>query len=406
MKLSCLHGEALLSQRASGLSRAEGLRLEEHLARCEDCRRTASMLSGMRALHQAEEPLLSESQRRRVIAAALQANTGPISSRAPRHVSGAWVWPALAAAAALLLVATFTFRSQERQSSVARGLPAQPAVPGDRVLSGGVELAGVAVAGQLPEDAALHARQGARLALAHATLELRPDTSIRWQAKRRSVKLAQGSVRVDVDPAQRRSFEVGTEHFTVHVLGTSFEVHQRSVRVFRGRVQVQPKDGSPAVLLEGGARTLYELPPAASSTPVVPQPTAAEPARPAGDGAALVDLARTQLAEQRVAQARRTLQRALRSLTAPEERAEAMSLQAECSLVAGKYTEARAAYLRVASRFAQLPAAETALFAAARIEAEHGEPARARELLSRYLARYPRGSFAREAQRRLQGLAP
>jgi TolA-binding protein len=66
------------------------------------------------------------------------------------------------------------------------------------------------------------------------------------------------------------------------------------------------------------------------------------------------------------------------------------------------YGQARDTYLRVVRKFAALPAAETALFAAARVEAEHGQPLQAQALFRRYLERYPRGNFVREAQRRLQ----
>jgi TolA-binding protein len=71
----------------------------------------------------------------------------------------------------------------------------------------------------------------------------------------------------------------------------------------------------------------------------------------------------------------------------------------------GEFAQARAAFVRVADQFAPLPAAETALFEAARIEAEHGQPARARALLQRYLTRYPSGSFVIEARRRQKNMA-
>jgi hypothetical protein len=72
--------------------------------------------------------------------------------------------------------------------------------------------------------------------------------------------------------------------------------------------------------------------------------------------------------------------------------------------VSGDAAGARDAYLTVAEHFAALPAGQTALFAAARIEAEHGDKALALRLLARYLQRYPQGHFAKEAAARSKAL--
>ena len=63
------------------------------------------------------------------------------------------------------------------------------------------------------------------------------------------------------------------------------------------------------------------------------------------------------------------------------------------------------AYLRVARAFAELPAGENALFAAARLEADRQRSAAAAQLLERYLERYPHGRFEREARARLRALS-
>jgi hypothetical protein len=86
------------------------------------------------------------------------------------------------------------------------------------------------------------------------------------------------------------------------------------------------------------------------------------------------------------------------------DRAEALSLRAECALVAGDLAGAAADYRLVARRFSNLPAGENALFASARIDADRlsGSPAQAG--LMRYLARYPGGRFVKEATSRLREL--
>jgi hypothetical protein len=191
----------------------------------------------------------------------------------------------------------------------------------------------------------------------------------------------------------------------------------------RTRNEPQPSatDAAPDALAAGSDRKHNEPQPlaaradgahaafAADSNPPLPaaaRPRGArgvtQPGAAARDASALLDLARSQLAARELAQARATLELAAPHLHDAALRAQALSLEAECELQARRFDVARDTYLQVARRFSKMPAAETALFAAARIEAEHGEQARARKLLSSYLAKYPRGSFVREAERRLQ----
>ena len=58
----------------------------------------------------------------------------------------------------------------------------------------------------------------------------------------------------------------------------------------------------------------------------------------------------------------------------------------------------------VAERYAGSTAGGTALFAAARLEANSGRTTRARTLFRKYIARYPKGQLHREARDRLDAL--
>jgi hypothetical protein len=147
-------------------------------------------------------------------------------------------------------------------------------------------------------------------------------------------------------------------------------------------------------------------PAAPEPTPApAPAPETKSPRRAAVDPEALLLEARLQLAQREVVQARRSIDAALALALPAQARAEALSLRAECALVQGDRAAAAAAYLRVAKTFAQLPAGENALFAAARIQAERGERKAAADLLARYLERYPQGRFVLEASARLRALA-
>ncbi|MEY4576506.1 MAG: FecR protein [Pseudomonadota bacterium] len=411
MKLACVANTALIERRGAGLSEAEGLRLEEHLATCEACRRTANLLSGLRTLHMTSDAELSEFVRKRAINAALS-ETRPAHALPARHVrkrATVWAWGAIAACA----VAAVWLVLRPRQPGAAVVMISE-----DRVTAGSVEVAGR----EHPPGAAIEAHQtlyaahAARVALGHASIELSAGTRIAWEPAQRRVRILDGSVDVDVDASKQRSFSVFTEHFAVHVLGTRFRVDLGSVSVVRGRVQVREHEHQEVVLLEAQGRTHWELAsaptpapqPAPKAGPVVvdlPQPSAATRISSQRSIATLLARARTELAERHVQAARRTLQGASQLPSTRAERAEAKSLAAECHLIMGEFAQARAAFVRVADQFAPLPAAETALFEAARIEAEHGQPARARALLQRYLTRYPSGSFVIEARRRQKNMA-
>jgi ferric-dicitrate binding protein FerR (iron transport regulator) len=395
----------LLDARESGLSQADALRLEAHLASCEACRRDAERLDGLRALADRVDGTLSPAARQRAIGAALS----QADAQRRSGVAGASVLP-LRAGAALAVAA---LGALALRAALGAGDPPAVAVkqvapvvvqaaraPGDRVLSGSVE-----VDGRLAEEGSalatarvLHASSAARVALEHADVDLARGTDVRWDRAARVLRLEAGSLVADVDPSAHRTFAVETARFRVLVLGTRFSVSLDAVSVERGGVRVigvAPQ--SPPIELGPGER--FSVAPDAA-----PAPAPARASRPAKSAAEWLGEARAQLAAQHVASARHAIDAAL-SL-APERalHAEALSLRADCALIEGDLGGAVEAYLRVARAFAALPAGQNALFAAARIESDRGHSAVAAQLLERYLAAYPQGHFVREARARLQEL--
>jgi hypothetical protein len=128
----------------------------------------------------------------------------------------------------------------------------------------------------------------------------------------------------------------------------------------------------------------------------------------AGDGdgnvARQLEQARTALGRRDIATARGIVASVLRSRLDRRDQAEALTLRAECALVAGDLAAASTGYALVAKRFADLSAGENALFASARLDAERLSGPSAEAGLTRYLARYPHGRFVKEATARLKEL--
>lgn len=442
-KLGCIRNMPLLSRRFEGLSAAEALRLEEHLASCAHCGRQAATLDGMRELVASAPGSLPPVVREQVIRRAFaQAEALPAEGS---RLQALWPAAVISAAAMAAAAATFAFLPRgwlvesERVQGGAVEHRAQPlakaatiATASDRVLSGAVETAGREITedGALDSVTLLRATEHATVSLAHARVQMRPGTALRWNRDARTLRVNSGSIVADVDPGARQSFTVQTARFTVLVLGTRFEVLPDAVFVERGHVRVLAPDGTMLAESLGAGeqlvvpadlgRTDGAEPPAETSTDARRGKTTrkrtravsaraeterlATPATPAADGAALLAQARSQLARHQIAQARKSLDAALAVTRDPQQRAEAMSLRAECALVGGDLTAAVEAYLRVARAYANLPAGQNALFAAARLESERGRSAAAAGLLERYLARYPRGRFVKEARTRLREL--
>ena len=425
---------ALLERRAHGLSSADALRLEEHLQRCPHCVQDSAQLDELRELAERLPQALPQLGRERAIEAALAQShavrsahawgmrSTPAAQLEARGMPGRpALWAgglALSVAAAVMLGVLRPWSSSPSAGSSQANASTGQAGGGDRVLLGAVEIDGQPSGdgALLTARATLHARKPATVALAHARVALAAGTTLRWDGAARQVVLDHGSVTADVDPSAHQPFSVQTARFMVRVLGTRFTVDQAGVSVERGKVAVFGPDGGVRIAeLTAGQRFEVDAPSAA--------PEAAEAAlavEEAVDGTSgdadvggprsertsprargLLGQARALLAAGDARSARSTLEDALALSLATRDRAEALSLRAECALVAGDLRGAIAGYLRVNRSYRNLPAGQNALFAAARLQAERGRDAAAVKLLRRYLARHPRGRFVQEARQRL-----
>lgn len=428
---SCVRARLRLQQRTAGLAPAEALRLEEHLSSCEACRVQAVQLDRLSALAGELDPSLRPAARERAIGRAFARAGAQWSAPRRAHVSHYFaLGGGLAAALALGLV--LWPRSAPAPSSSPGAVAhdrAATAVPagahGDRVLAGAVQARGRGLTSGASVEAGqeLSATSGAELQLAHARVSLHADTRVQWNASEHALALIAGVVSVEVDPSRHEPFSVRTSRFRAEVLGTRFEVDLEGVRVERGTVRVVATDGqvlAPAVT--AGQRFVFAEPAAAQEPSVataalaiarddradpeeLPRPGArrSQAARDA-DARALLQRARKQLTQRDAETAWHTVQDALALRPATALRAEARSLIADVYMVEGNTDRAVGEYLSIANKFEPRVAAQNALFAAGRLEAERGHDGPALSCFNRYVARYPHGALIEDARRRLQAL--
>jgi tetratricopeptide (TPR) repeat protein len=116
--------------------------------------------------------------------------------------------------------------------------------------------------------------------------------------------------------------------------------------------------------------------------------------------------ARRQFAARTYTDATRTVEAALALAPSRGDEAEARILLADIAQASGELALAARRYTAVADTFTGGPAAESALYAAARIELRRGRTAAARTLLARYLDRHPAGRYADDVRRELDALPP
>lgn len=390
----CDEVELLIDREARGWTDAERLLVEQHLQGCEACLENLTLARVARETILAAPHELSESARGRVIERALASDRRSLPVMRGRRSLFVLSAAGVAAAAA----ATFLLVGRPVPQPVAQ----RTTVPVVQPVEGAAQSATLEI-----EASVVEVRQ-----LAHARVELAAGTRIRFDQERSTIALECGQVNVDVDVSEGRPFRVSTSQFRVEVLGTQFTVTPDTVRVARGHVQVFGLDGSVLARdLSAGASFSYGTPatpgegvaePGLAGSPSEISESPSSPAAPSAH--ALLARAREALSRNNTRGARELVERAERSDPRRSDLAEASTLRAEVALLERDMQGALRSYLLVASRYADLAAGENAAFAAAQLAAR-AEPGRERELLNRYLERYPRGRFVAETRKRLGKLS-
>lgn len=387
--IGCGRAGALLAARVAGLSASQQEALHAHLATCGDCRGQARLLEEI-VVAVGAVPSRTPAARERTLERALRqglaqaAPPPPFWKRRAALALGAVVLGGALAAATAISIVGWGERPLEPPRVAQPSRPPQvtplPAVPRD--LAPGVEVV-----------------------LAHARVRAVRRASIAWNEEEGTVKLDSGAIELDVDPALQRRFRVVTDRFVVEVLGTRFLVDAAHVEVSRGAVRILAPDGRVwlARLQTGETWSPPKAAPAAAAPPTPPERQGH--AAPPADVAERLARARRDLANGQATRAEKEASSILAGAPNRRQEAEARTLLAECAKSQGKIDRAVDAYAAVAERFADLPAGETALFAAGRALADAGRRGAAAHWLHRYLDRYPSGRFTVEAKERLAELA-
>jgi hypothetical protein len=372
MRLGCLRTGFLIDARAAGLSEAERLRMEEHIADCPACRRDYQDLIRIADVTGEGARALSSSARERAIGGALERASAGSPALPARRLRPVFAVAAALAAAAAGAAFYLSRRAEERPLAFTPPpVPVAPRVEAARVVSAPV---------------------GRTLRYGHARVEPRRDAVLVWEPAEATIHLRDGALDVFVDPAPHKPFRVTTSRFAVDVLGTEFAIDDEQVTVREGAVRVTALDGEILAALRAGESWSVEPEPEPEIAPE-PQPEPARaPAKKRRPAPSADDRDRCQLAREAIA-----------SGVEGERWAEEQTVLAECALAAGNRKKAVRLYLAVAGRHPDASVGERALFSAARNQI-HLERGRAVELLRAYLERHPHGMYLADATRLLREL--
>lgn len=404
----CIQISGIIARRASGLSESERLRLEEHLAICDNCSSDANALSTIsQIIRRIESPILP-SARGRIIQHALlsmgQKSERPIVKRVYALIAVP-IFACVATAIWILLVhpgveleSTPTLVAERTDNSLRDSVLLGEVIAKNRIIS---------IGDKIDSNIDLVSKNISSVVLGRATVELRKNTSIQWHRETSTINLLEGSLLVEVKPQNNKGFRISVKDFIVEVIGTRFEVDLSSVKIMRGKLRIlSPREETELTVLEAPGYWEVEPDPvyADEKSQSIKIPTQPKRKPDRLSARSLLAKARLQLADGNAAQARQTITRAISSTTNKPTLAEARSLQAECALVEGKLARAIDSYRAVAMQYPDLPAAENALFAAAQLELRRGKKSAAKALLEHYMQRYPNGRFKNEVLSRLNSL--
>jgi hypothetical protein len=400
--VSCGRIRDWLHRDADGLEEAQRLLLDDHLAACESCRADRER---MRLLHRIgaslEVPPAGAREYQRAIARALLEGTARPAAPA-RVLPRGWPIPlVVAAAAAAVVVAVVARRGDHVPPAPMAGpppadspRPEQPPIAtapsSTDVVEDGALVSGdrTIEAGDAVPDGPLRAIQSSRLRLAAAHVVVAASAELRWVAADRTVLLERGAIELDITAGG--ATRVITNRFEVEVEDGTIRVEPAAVRVDRGRARVVDKSRATLAVLDAGAAW-------------TPDP-AAGTARGPTPRARLADLlaeARARFAARDHAAAERLASEVLAASPARGMAAEAQVILADAAHARDDLERAVRRYRKVAETFSDLPAAESSLYAAARIELRRKRSVEARGLLERYLERYPTGRYADDVRRQL-----
>lgn len=399
--MSCRDVRGWLHLETESLSEAERLVLEDHLSSCGSCRADRTLMLRVRDVG-ASLPSASIGPRGHNRALAQARMQGRRTSATITRPVVPW-WAAIGVGAATAaVIAVVTLRADgavspapaidlassehalppptiERQ----RVAPTPPVTgPGFAVVEGTLSQ-GVTVVPhdtEVPVGVPLRATTRAQLVAIGMSVVVAASSEIQRPAIERELLLYRGSVDVTGDGAR-----IVTSSFTAEVRGEA-NVSTRRVSVRKGTVRVIATDGR-VLASQLAAPLTWDV---------------SEPSKnPKANAAALLEQARIAFNARDFATAERRADAALDASPTRTQAAEARMLLAECAQATGRLADALARYEAIASRFGDLPAAETALFAAARLESTRDRRS-ARALFERYLERYPSGRFADDARRELR----